>query len=234
VHHRLTLQDVSASVGRFSILNITLAVNQGEIVGLLGHNGAGKSTTFRVVADLIRPTEGVVRLGRYDHRKDERRFKQFVAFIGDNQNVYPGMRVGEALAFSSRFYPSWDAEWCAKACHELRLPHQTKVAHLSTGMKAKLGIILGLSFHPRIAILDEPTSGLDSSSREWLWRALESRVADGELGVLISSHSQSEILEKCHRAVILEDGAVRHEIRLDGGDSAVAEQLHGLLDLTGE
>lgn len=234
MRHSLMLQNVSASVGRFSISDISLSVDQGEIVGLLGHNGAGKSTTFRVVADLIRLTRGEVRLGRYDHRRDERRLKQLMAFIGDNQNVYPGMRVGHALAFSRRFYPTWDDAWCERACRQLRLPHETKVAHLSTGMRAKLGIILGLSFHPKIAILDEPTSGLDASSREWLWDTLESRVAAGALGVLVSSHSQSEILDKCHRAVILEDGRVRHEIRLEGDESTLAEQLHGLLDLTGD
>ena len=234
MRHSLTLQNISASVGRFAISDVSFSVDQGEIVGLLGHNGAGKSTTFRVVADLVRPTHGSVRLGRYDHRRDERRFKQHVAFIGDNQNVYPGMRVVDAIAFSRAFYPTWDDDWCENACRELRLPYQTKVAHLSTGMKAKLGIILGLAFHPKIAILDEPTSGLDVASREWLWETLNLRVDARRLGVLISSHSQTEILDRCHRAIILEDGVIRHEIGLDGDDLALAERLRGLLKITGD
>ncbi|PDQ36097.1 MAG: hypothetical protein B5766_02885 [Candidatus Lumbricidophila eiseniae] len=231
MYGELLIDSVSAKVGRFSIEDIGLSVGMGEVVGLLGHNGAGKSTTFRVISDLVRPTFGSVWFGDRNHRINERAFKRCVAFIGDNQNIYKSMRVHEAIAFARRFYTTWDDTWCAQSCVRLRLPTDTRVGHLSTGMRAKLALILGFAFQPKIVIMDEATSNLDVDSREWFWEYIESQVSAGTLGVLISSHSRAEIVHRCDRAIILEDGLICAEMDLKGDPETLDSQLVMLLGM---
>lgn len=212
----LKIDNVEVRLGVFHLSGISFEVAPGEVVGYLGHNGAGKSTTFRVISELVRPVGGTVRLGDLDHRKDEREFKRKVSFIGDNQHVYSGMRVAEVLDFASQFYPGWDHAWCAQMCDDLRLPLRAKTSHLSTGMRTKLGLVLGFSPRPEFVVMDEPTSGLDVASSEWIWEVIDAQVKAGRLGALVSSHSRDEVIEQCSRVIVLEDGHIREEIDLRG------------------
>lgn len=225
----LLLQNISVQLGGFELQDVSFQVAPGEIVGYLGHNGAGKTTTFRIIADLVRPSSGSVTLGRLDHRKNERAFKRSVSVVGGNSHVYASMRVGEALDFASKFYPHWDHAWCSRMCEDLHLPTQTRVRHLSTGMNAKLGLVLGLSPRPHMLILDEPTSGLDVESAEWIWNVVESQARLGDLGVLLSSHSEHEVLQHCSRVLVLRGGRVGFEIDLVSDPKRAERELSAAL-----
>jgi len=211
---RLDVEGLDVRIGAFHLEDVTFSVEPGEVVGYLGHNGAGKTTTFRTMADLIRPREGTVRVGTLDHRRDERDFKQVVCFVGENRHVYDRMRVRDVLQLAARLYPGWDHEWCAQTCAHLRLPLEARAKHLSTGMRTKLSLVLGLSPRPRFVVMDEPTSALDVASASWVWQHVDAEVAAGRLGVLVSSHSQEEVMTQCTRVVVLEEGRIVERIDL--------------------
>lgn len=224
----LEIAGLGVRLGAFELRDVSMTVRSGEVVGLLGHNGSGKSTTFRIIADIVRPASGSVRLGGLDHRADERAFKQKVSFIGDNKSTYRGFTVAEVLEFTAQLYPRWDQRWCEDMCKELRLPVETKVKNLSTGMQAKLGLVLGFSPHPEFVVMDEATSGLDLRSTEWIWRVVEDQKVRTGLGVLMSSHKRDEVSEHCDRVVVLDDGQLLDEFEL-GSDARDNEERIGHL-----
>lgn len=217
---RLRLRDVSVRLGAFVLEGIDLDVGLGEVVGLLGHNGCGKSTTFRIIADVVRPARGSVTVDGFDHRLDEREFKRRVCFVGDNKGTFPKSRVSEALAFAAALYPRWDQAWCDDLCDQLFLPTDTEVEHLSTGMHTKLALVLALSARPSFLMLDEPTSGLDIESQQLIWKIIGNLSGSGEIGVLVSSHSADEVEEHCTRIVALENGAIREQLIPHGWSNA--------------
>ncbi len=194
----LSVEGVSVRLGKFRLNDITFAINPGEVVGYLGHNGSGKTTTFRVIADIVRPQRGVVRLGVLDHRADEAAFKERVGIVGDNKSIYRNFRVGEVLQFAAAFYRQWDQPWCLDVCQNLHLPLTTQVKHLSTGMRAKLALILQLSAQPEFLVLDEPTSGLDAESAEWLWRLLRQRRSRRPRVVALRPGGHQSMLARHH------------------------------------
>ncbi|HOV01558.1 MAG: ABC transporter ATP-binding protein [Actinomycetales bacterium] len=225
----LSLDGVGVRLGGFVLSGVTFAVGPGEVVGLVGHNGSGKSTTFRIIADLIRPTSGSITLGDLDHRADERAFKRRVCFVGDNNQTYAGMTVGAVLAFARRLYPNWDHDWCAQLCDELRLPLDTKVAHLSAGMRTKLGLVLGFSPRPDVIVLDEPTAGLDGASNEWIWQVVDRQSVEAGLAVIVSSHSRDDVAQHCSRVVLLEQGQIIDQIDIAGDRALARERLEGAM-----
>ena len=126
-----------------------------------------------------------------------------------NRSTYPASRVADALKFASSLYPKWDQKWCLQLVAQLRLPLETRVANLSTGMQAKLAIVLALSPRPDFLLLDEPTSGLDVESAEFFWDVVTDLANRQEIGALVSSHTREEVAAHCSRIVVLEGGRVR-------------------------
>jgi ABC-2 type transport system ATP-binding protein len=230
----LQLTDIGTRIGAFTLADITFELGMGEVVGYVGHNGSGKSTTFRIIGDLVRPTSGTVRFGELDHRADERRFKREVSIIGENASVYTSMRVSDVLAFARVFYRRWDDAWCRTMQRELRLPLDTKVAHLSTGMRTKLAIVLGLSGRPQIVVMDEPTSGLDPASQEWVWAVVDDQTRQGRMGFLVSSHSREEVVDHCTRVVVLDEGRIRERLDLAAPRSTNLVRLRAAMGGAGE
>lgn len=225
----LVVESLSVHLGEFDLRDVSLTVHPGTVVGLVGRNGSGKSTTLRIVADLVRPSCGSVRLGSLDHRRDEREFKQVVGFVGDNKNPYASMRVQQVLDFAKSLYDHWDAALCRAMCDELRLPLRTKIGHLSTGMHTKLGIILALSPHPEVLLLDEPSSGLDAASREWIWQTLTRAASTDGTGILLTSHGRAEIAENCASVVVLDEGRVAATLDLVPGSAEAREAVDSVM-----
>jgi ABC-2 type transport system ATP-binding protein len=221
----LRIRGVCVTRGSFEMRDIDLDVGPGEVVGYLGHNGAGKSTTFRVIADLLRPEAGVVTFAGLDHRRDEKAFKQRVTFVWDQSQVYSTLAVGDLLRFTRRLYPGWDDAFAERTCRELHLPLDRKASQLSKGMRTKLALVLAFSPRPRCVVLDEPTSGLDAASAEWFWELLADQTSRNGLGVLIASHSNDEVLSACDRVVILGEGRIIDAFGVGVGTAGARERL---------
>jgi ABC-2 type transport system ATP-binding protein len=224
-YDRLQVRNLEIKLGSFHLSDVSFDLRLGEVVGYLGHNGSGKTSTFRAMADLVRPVGGHIRFGGLDHRRNEREFRERVSFIGENHRIYPRMKVGEALALARSLHPRWDQTWCDRMCSELRLPTDTKITHLSAGMRTKLGLILGFSPRPLFAILDEPTSALDVASSGWVWDTVRTQVKTGQLGVLVSSHSLDEVMTVCDRFIVLENGRISHQFAITDNECQALDYL---------
>ena len=182
-------------------LRISLNLPQGCILGLVGENGAGKSTTIRLLLGMTRPDGGSIRvLGQEQANKEE------IGVVLD-EPAFPecltAKQVGKVMA---GIFRSWDREVYAGYLKKLSLPENKPFKEFSRGMKMKLSIAVALSHHPRLLVLDEPTSGLDPVVRDEVVGLFADFARQEEHSVLISSHIVSDLEKLCDYVAFLHKG----------------------------
>ena len=194
----------------FALKDVSFDVPQGAVVGFIGRNGAGKSTTLKSILGLVHPDGGDVSFFGQDVRQHEREFKEQIGVVLGGIDFYPKKKVKTITDVPRRFYSNWDE---TKYRHYLKLfsiDESKRVDQLSSGMKVKYLLALALSHNARLLILDEPTSGLDPVSRDELVELFRAIVADGQRSILFSTHITSD-LEKCASHIaFIKDGVMQY------------------------
>jgi ABC-2 type transport system ATP-binding protein len=190
--------------------NLSLDVQAGEVLGFLGPNGSGKTTTIRLLLDLIRPTRGSASVGGFDCQRQSIRARRLVGYLPGEMPVYPEL-TGEAyLSYLGRLGadpPDPDTVQRLLARFDVGQADMTRrLRELSHGMKRKFGIVSALMARPRVAILDEPTSGLDPLMIEAFAQTLAELKKEGRTTVFLSSHVLSEVERTCDRVAVIRDG----------------------------
>ena len=210
----LELKAVSRRVSnRFALRDVTLAVEPGQIVGFVGANGAGKTTTIRAALGLIKIDAGEVCL--FGQRCDanapdelQRRVRSRIGLVLDTCPFPSTLKVTEVEALVGPAYPTWSHDVFADLIDRFSLDPKAKVKDLSRGMGMKLQLACALSHKAELLILDEATAGLDPMAREELLDELFSFVADGQHGVLFSSHITSDLERAADRVVCIDNGSI--------------------------
>ncbi len=192
----------------FTLGPIDLAIEPGTVVGFVGPNGSGKTTTLNCIAGLVIPDEGTVRVfgRRTDHRAPA--WKADVGVVGETHGFYREATARQNLLFLSRFYGTWSERRAADLAERLGLPLDKKVCDLSKGHLAKLAIVAALGHGPRVLLLDEPTAGLDPVVRSEVLDVLWDVLEDGEHAIFYSTHVLSDISRLADELVFLRDGKV--------------------------
>lgn len=180
----------------FTLKDVSFDVPQGAVVGFIGRNGAGKSTTLKSILGLVHPDGGDVRFFGQDVRQHEREFKEQIGVVLGGIDFYPKKKVRLLSDVTRRFYGNWQEEKYRHYLDLFGIDQEKRVDQLSTGMRVKYMIALALSHDARLLILDEPTSGLDPVSRSELTELLRRIAADGQRSVLFSTHITSD-LDSC-------------------------------------
>lgn len=199
-----------------AVRSLNLGVGEGQITGFLGRNGAGKSTTIKMLLGMIHPTSGTgTVLGkRLDDPKESREMRRQVAYVSEDKHTYEYMTVGEMIRFTRPFYSDWDLKAERQLLHQYQLPTERKVRTLSKGMRTKLALLLGLARHPALLILDEPSEGLDPVSIEELLQALVAAAGRGT-AVFFSSHQIAEVERVADQVCIIDRGQLVMDLALD-------------------
>ena len=189
----------------FALKDVSFSVPQGAVMGFIGRNGAGKSTTIKSILGLVHPDAGQVEILGRDFAEDERFIKENIGVVLGGIDFYPKKKIGTLTDVTRRFYENWDEEKYRHYLQLFAIDESKRVDQLSSGMQVKYMIALALSHNAKLLILDEPTSGLDPVSRDELTELLRRIAADGQRSVLFSTHITSD-LEKCasHIAFIKE------------------------------
>lgn len=180
----------------FTLRDVTFDIPRGAVMGLIGRNGAGKSTTLKSLLGLVHPDGGEVRFFGKNFAEHEQEIKENLGVVLGGIDFYQKKKVKTITDVTRRFYAAWDEE---KYRHYLQLfgiDEEKRVDQLSSGMKVKYLIALALSHNAELLILDEPTSGLDPVSRDDLTELFRALVADGKRSILFSTHITSD-LDKC-------------------------------------
>jgi len=196
-----------------ALTNLNLEIHRGEIFGYIGHNGAGKTTTIRILAGLLKPTDGKATIAGVDVVSKRKQVKRLVGYMPDNFGVYEQMRVWEYLDFFGAAFkiPKSKRRQRIDEVMEMTDSYDLRdrfVDTLSRGMKQRVGIARTLMHDPEVLLLDEPASGLDPRARVHM-RQLLRRLADTGKTLLVSSHILPELAAICDSIGILHMGILR-------------------------
>lgn len=192
----LSVKGLAKVYPNFVLQEITFSLAQGRIMGLIGKNGAGKSTTLKGMLHLVCPSGGNVEMMGRDFVGNEEYCKQNIGVVFGEIDFYKEKKLADITAVTKRFYKNWDEQAYKHYMQIFELDSQKKVRELSSGMRVKYMIAMALSHGAKLLILDEPTSGLDPVSREDLLELFRTLVKDGSRSILFSTHITSD-LEKC-------------------------------------
>jgi Cu-processing system ATP-binding protein len=190
-----------------AVRDLDLALRAGEVVALVGHNGAGKTTQVKMMLGLARPTSGRVELFGSDPAKDGVGLRARVGYLPESVAFHPALTGRETLGFYARLkgLPAAQLD-AAFAAVGLDGAAERAVGTYSKGMRQRLGLAQALLGRPRVLILDEPTSGLDPALRRELYAVVAARAAEGAT-VLLASHALTELEGRADRVVIVNEGA---------------------------
>jgi ABC-2 type transport system ATP-binding protein len=210
-------RDLTKSYGAVAAVhNLNLCVQGSRITAFLGQNGAGKSTTIKMLLGMIRPNrgDGTVLGKRIADAEENRQLRHKVAYVAEDKPLYGYMTVQQTLRFASSFYSDWRADVERKLLHEYKLPLQQKIKALSKGMRTKLALLLAFARRPELLILDEPSEGLDPVGIEYLLQTLVAQAAEG-VTVFFSSHQIAEVERIADHVCILDNGRLLLNASLD-------------------
>jgi len=194
-----------------ALRELDLTVRAGEVYGFLGRNGAGKSTTIRIVMGITRPSGGEVRLFGEPLGRDPVRLRQRIGYVAQEQHFYPWMTPVALGRFVGGFYPTWDPGEFERLTERLELPRRRKVGTFSGGMKVKLALALALAHRPRLLVLDEPTAGLDPVARREFLEMVRDQAEQSGRTTFFSTHLIDEVDLAAHRVGIVDGGRTRFE-----------------------
>ena len=228
------LDHVRKTYGSFT-LELNMQIPEDRIIGLIGANGAGKSTTFKLMLGLIRSDQGTVEvLGRNaaDLGAEE---KQEIGAVFSDSGFSEYLKVQQLISVMSRFYPDFQEKEFRERCERFQIPLNKQIKEFSTGMKAKLNVLLALSHGSRLLLLDEPTAGLDVVAREEILDLLREYMEIPGRSIVISSHISGDLEHFCDDLYMIHEGKiVLHEetdrILEEYGFLKVSDQEYEALD----
>ncbi len=228
------LDRVRKKYGSFT-LELNMQIPEDQIIGLIGANGAGKSTTFKLMLGLIRPDQGSVEIFGRSATELGAEEKQEIGAVFSDSGFSEYLKVQQLIPVMKRFYPDFQEEEFCKRCEKFQIPLNKQIKEFSTGMKAKLKVLLALSHGSRLLLLDEPTAGLDVMAREEILDLLREYMEIQGRSIVISSHISSDLEHFCDDLYMIHEGKiVLHEetdrILEEYGFLKASEQEYEALD----
>lgn len=225
----LELKNVSKKFYGFALDNLSLTLPSGCIMGLIGENGAGKSTTIKLILDLIRKDSGSITILGRDNGEDIRLTKEEVGVVMDEVGLPDCLTARQVGKVMKHTFRNWDSDEYERLLRKFDLPEKKAFKTFSRGMKMKLGIAIALSHGSRLLLLDEATSGLDPVVRDEVVELLSDFTREEDHSILISSHIVSDLEKLCDYVAFLHKGKL---LLCEEKDRLLAE--YGLLHCTQE
>lgn len=204
-----------------AVRGLNLSVQAGSVCAFLGQNGAGKSSTIKMLLGMIHPTSGTGRVlnHRIDKEKESLLIRQRVAFVAEDKRLYDYMTVAQIIRFTRSFFPSWNHALESRLLEQFELPPERRIRQLSKGMRTKLALLLGFARGCELLILDEPTEGLDPVAIEDVLQIVVSLAAEGTT-IFFSSHQIAEVEQVADHVLMIDRG----QLVLDAPMDEIADQ----------
>lgn len=224
----LRLKDVRKQYKDFE-LEVTMEIKPGCVTGLVGKNGAGKTTAFKAALGLIRIDGGEVRILGKPLAKISDKDREDIGVVLADSGFSGYLSIADLLPVLRNLYHEFDEQYFLKKCEESNLPMKKKIKEFSTGMKRKLQVLAAISHNAKLLILDEPTAGMDVLARDEILDLLREYMEKEERAILISSHISGDLEGICDDIYMIDEGKiVLHE------ETDVLLDYYGLLKVTKE
>lgn len=233
----LQVNNLTKQYSDFKLDNVSFSLPKGTIMGLIGENGAGKSTTINAILDLIKKDDGTVTFWGQELSSDLRRLKEDIGVVFDGINFYETLTPAKIGQISKAAYTQWDQHLYNEYLTKFQLPTKNEVKTFSKGMKMKLCIAVALSHHPKLLILDEATSGLDPVIRDDILDVFLDFVQDEQHSILMSSHITTDLEKIADYITFIHQGKVmfcktKDELRYRYGIIRCGAALFDAIDKT--
>lgn len=239
------LEGVSKRYPHFLLDNISLELTRGCVLGFIGANGAGKSTTIRILMGLVRQDSGSVRVLSHEMPAEQTAAKIDIGFVSEDMRLYGAATLAWHMDFVASMYPQWNRAYADSLLRRFDLKAQQKIKGLSHGQRVKAALLLALARQPQLLILDEPTTGLDPVARREILAELMSVLRDEERTIFFSSHNTLEVEQISDQIAFIDRGRLIaleekedlldrwRRVRLVVPPSAALPSLPGVVDVAG-
>lgn len=204
----LEIKNLSKKYKGFELKNINLELPKGMIMGLIGENGAGKSTTIKAILNVINRDSGDIKIFGLDNIENEKKIKEEIGVVLDDSFFSEYLNPADINKIMRNIYKNWDENLYFKYIGDFKLPKDKITKEYSSGMKMKLKIAVALSHHPKLLILDEPTSGLDPVARNEILDIFQDFIQDEEHAILVSSHITSDLEHIADYITFINEGEI--------------------------
>ena len=223
------IENLTKNYGDFN-LNVSLEIPKGTITGLIGKNGAGKSTTIKAILGLIKADSGTIEVLGKNASKLSSKDRELMGVTLSEAGFSGYLTVKDIAAVLDKMYREFDKKSFLKECEAQRLPLDKTIKDFSTGMKAKVRVLVALSHKARLLIMDEPTAGLDVEARNEILDMMRTYISrDEECAILITSHISTDLENLCDDIYLIHEGRVMlHE------ETDVILSQYGLLKVSDE
>jgi ABC-2 type transport system ATP-binding protein len=207
-HLSVHFEGVSKRYPHFTLDNINLQLPTGTIMGFIGANGAGKSTTLRILMGLVHQDTGGVHVLGHAMPEQQAAAKLDIGFVSEDMRLYGSATLGWHMEFVRSIYPKWDQTYAESLLQRFDLKPQQKIKGLSHGQRVKAALLLVLARRPRLLVLDEPTTGLDPVARHEVLGELMAVLADEDRTVLFSSHNTLDVEQISDQITFIDRGRI--------------------------
>ena len=215
----LEVSDLTRQYGDFvAVDKVGFNIGKGEIVGLLGHNGAGKTTIMKMISGYLEPNQGRININGIDLSEDAKQAQQVLGYLPESLPIYPEMSVADYLDYAAELKGlTGDDKYreIKRTVHATAIQDRllSPIATLSRGYKQRVGVAQAILGKPKLLILDEPTNGLDPTQTEQMRQLIRDLAKDAT--VILSTHIMQEVDALCDRVLILRSGRLVVDARLD-------------------
>jgi len=199
---------VSKKYKHFSLQNVDLELVTGGIMGFVGANGAGKSTTIRILMGLIHQDSGSVEVLGHAMPEDQAAAKRDIGFVSEDMRLYEPATVAWHMKFIRSIYPQWDQPYADSLLQRFDLKAEQKIKGLSHGQRVKAALLLALARRPRLLVLDEPTTGLDPVARREVLAELTAVLADENRTIFFSSQNTLDVEQISDQITFIDRGRI--------------------------
>jgi len=207
-HLSVQFKGVNKKYPHFALENIDLELPTGSIMGFIGANGAGKSTTIRILMGLVHQDQGAVQVLGHQMPAEQTQAKLDIGFVSEDMRLYGEATLAWHIDFIRPIFPRWDQAYADSLLHRFDLKPQQRIKGLSHGQRVKAALLLALARRPRLLVLDEPTTGLDPVARQEVLEELMAVLADEDRTILFSSHNTLDIEQISDQITFIDRGRI--------------------------
>src|SRR5271156_5803648 len=207
---------VTKKYPHFTLQDVDFELPTGTIMGFVGANGAGKSTTIRILMGLIHQDCGSVQVLNHTMPAQQAAAKRDIGFVSEDMRLYGSLTLAWHMNFIRSIYPQWDRPYAENLLRRFDLKAEQKIKGLSHGQRVKAALLLALARRPRLLVLDEPTTGLDPVARREVLGELMAVLADEDRTILFSSHNTQDVEQISDTITFIDRGRI-----IDSADKEV-------------
>lgn len=218
----LSINGLTKSYKDFTLKDASFEIEKGTVMGLIGQNGAGKTTIIRLIMNMCSRNGGTITVCGLDNIADEIAVKNKIGYVSDESFFFYNTTLARTAKACAAAYDNWDAAKFEDFLKKWELPEKKKISALSKGMQTKAMLAVALSHNPELLILDEPTAGLDPVARIEILDLLRDFVSDGERSVLFSTHITGDLDKIADVITLIIDGQIRESMSIDAVEDRYA------------